>query len=75
MLSTAVFALLGLESVTQVNLTTDDTAEHVFSMPLCNGVNIEDATVQSLQRSLTLGHLSSYDLVQCYLARIDQTNK
>ncbi|KAH8888545.1 amidase signature enzyme, partial [Thozetella sp. PMI_491] len=36
---------------------------------LCNGINIEDATVQTLQRWMTMGNLSSQDLVTCYIAR------
>ncbi|KAI1453757.1 amidase signature domain-containing protein [Annulohypoxylon moriforme] len=45
-----------------------------FQMPLCNGVSIEDATIDELQRWMTLGKLTSEQLVQCYLARIEQTN-
>ncbi|KAJ4296860.1 hypothetical protein N0V90_006908 [Kalmusia sp. IMI 367209] len=45
-----------------------------FSMPLCNGVKIEDATIDELQRFMILEELSSQDLVSCYLARIEQTN-
>ncbi|KAF9870983.1 amidase [Colletotrichum karsti] len=43
-------------------------------VPLCNGVDIEDATIGDLQRFLTLGKLTSKDLVTCYVARIEQTN-
>lgn len=50
------------------------TSDSSFLMPLCNGIDIEDATVDDLQRWMTLGQLSSQDLVSCYLARIDQTN-
>lgn len=45
-----------------------------FPMPLCNGVDIEDATINTLQQWMILGKLTSQDLVQCYLARIEQTN-
>jgi amidase len=44
-------------------------------VPKCNGVDIEDATIVELQKWLTQGKLSSQDLVKCYLARIEQTNK
>lgn len=44
-------------------------------MPLCQGVDIEDATVETLQGYLTSGALTSQDLVGCYIARIDQTNE
>lgn len=45
-----------------------------FPMPWCNGVSIEDATIDELQRWMTLGKLTSEQLVECYLARIEQTN-
>ena len=45
-----------------------------FKMPLCNGIKIEDATVDTLQRWMILGNLTSQDLVKCYIARIEQTN-
>lgn len=44
-------------------------------MALCNGVSIEDATIDELQVYMTHGRLTSQQLVECYLARIDQTNK
>lgn len=43
-------------------------------MPLCKGIDIEDATIGTLQRWMTLGNLTSQDLVSCYVARIEQTN-
>lgn len=57
----------------------DDTPIHEprdpFLMARCYGVDIEDATISSLQRSLILGDLTSRQLVECYLARIEQTNE
>lgn len=44
-------------------------------MPKCIGVEIEDLPVESLQKLMTEGSLSSRDLLECYLARIQQTNK
>ena len=46
-----------------------------LSVPLCNGINIEDATIGTLQEYMIDGKLTSVDLVKCYLARIEQTNK
>lgn len=43
-------------------------------MPLCNGVNIEDASIDTLQHWMVNGKLTSQDLVKCYLARIEITN-
>jgi hypothetical protein len=44
-------------------------------VPLCKGVDIEDATIESLQQYMMKGKLTSVDLVNCYLARIEKTNK
>lgn len=52
----------------------NSTGDGLFPMPLCNGIKIEDATIEELQRWMTLGQLSSQDLVSCYVARIEQTN-
>ncbi|KAF7562834.1 hypothetical protein G7046_g1293 [Stylonectria norvegica] len=54
--------------------TTDISDTNLFPMPLCNGIDIEDATIGDLQRWMILERLSSQDLVNCYLARIEQTN-
>lgn len=47
---------------------------HPFPVPLCNGVVLEEATVDQLQNSLTLGRLTTSQLAGCYLQRIYQTN-
>ncbi|KAM0721230.1 hypothetical protein Q7P37_003518 [Cladosporium fusiforme] len=44
------------------------------SMPPCNGVIVEDATIDELQHYLTSGNLSSVQLVTCFMQRIFQTN-
>lgn len=44
-------------------------------VPLCNGIDIEDATIETLQQYMVAGNLTSVDLVNCYIARIEQTNK
>ena len=46
---------------------------NAFSMPLCNGFRLEEATIDDIQDALTNGHLTSVDLVLCYLQRIQQT--
>lgn len=51
-----------------------DTSDSPFPMPLCNGIKIEDATISELQRWMSLGSLTSQDLVKCYTERIAQTN-
>ncbi|KAK6220690.1 hypothetical protein LQW54_001881 [Pestalotiopsis sp. IQ-011] len=44
------------------------------SLIACNGVSIEDVPVDGLQEFMVRGQLTSRDLVECYLARIEQTN-
>ncbi|KAH8896637.1 amidase signature enzyme [Thozetella sp. PMI_491] len=51
-----------------------NTTARPFSMPLCNGVQIEGATIGNLQQWMVKGALTSQDLVKCYIARIQQTN-
>jgi hypothetical protein len=46
-----------------------------YLVPLCKGVDIEDASIETLQQYMTKGKLTSVDLVNCYLARIEKTNK
>ncbi|KAM0810623.1 putative Amidase domain-containing protein [Seiridium cardinale] len=43
-------------------------------MPMCRGVDIEEATIEHLQRWLTNGKFSAHDLADCYLARIKKLN-
>lgn len=59
------------------NCVTQDnaTASHLFAMPACKGVRIEDATIDELQRYLSRGRLTSVDLVSCYMQRSFQTGE
>lgn len=68
LLATAILSVAAVASATCHN------ASSPFEMPLCNGLKIEDATVDTLQRWMILGKLTSQDLVRCYIARIEQTN-
>jgi amidase len=52
----------------------ESPSQSTFEMPLCNGIDIEDATITDLQRWMILRHLTAQDLVACYIARIEQTN-
>ena len=47
----------------------------LFAMPLCQGVKIEDASIDELQGLLADGTLSSVDLVNCYTERSRQTGQ
>ncbi|KAK1950836.1 amidase signature enzyme, partial [Colletotrichum sublineola] len=44
-------------------------------VPLCKGLKIEDASIVTLQGWMSDGHLTSQDLVGCYLSRIEKTNR
>ncbi|KAK8075530.1 hypothetical protein PG997_010193 [Apiospora hydei] len=51
------------------------TSGDLFPMPKCKGIEIQNLPIDSLQKLMTEGSLTSRDLVQCYLARIEQTNR
>jgi amidase len=46
-----------------------------FPMPKCNGVKLEEATIDQLQVAMNDGRLTSSQLVLCYLQRIWQTDE
>ena len=49
-------------------------ADEKFRMPLCFGINIEEATILELQKLLSKKEISSVELTRCYLKRIDLVN-
>ena len=63
--ATAAFAT----ALTNYYLTTT-----LFPMPDCNGVALEEATVDALQDAMNKGHLTSTMLAMCYMQRVHQTN-
>lgn len=46
----------------------------LFPMPPCNGLTLEETTIDQLQDAMNHGKLTSSQLVTCYLQRIYQTN-
>lgn len=46
-----------------------------FPMPDCNGVVLEEATIDELQSAMEQGQLTSIAIVMCYLQRIYQTDE
>ena len=48
--------------------------DNLFPMPDCNGVVLEEATVDQLQDAMSEGHLTSAKIALCYLQRISQTD-
>ncbi|KAK4540018.1 hypothetical protein LTR36_009834 [Oleoguttula mirabilis] len=51
------------------------SAAKLFAMPTCNGVTIEDATIDELQSYMASGNLTSEQLVTCYMQRNFQTTE
>lgn len=51
-----------------------DTPTNLFPMPPCQGLTLEEATIDQLQDAMNHGRLTSTQLVTCYLQRIYQTD-
>lgn len=47
----------------------------LFPMATCNGVRIEEASIDDLQSALEDGQLTSVQLLWCYLERIHQVDE
>jgi amidase len=47
----------------------------LFPMPYCQGVTLEEATIDQLQGYLSDGTLTSVKLLSCYLDRVQQVDK
>ena len=46
----------------------------LFPMPSCHGFTLEEATIDHLQHAMSNGKLTSVNILNCYLARVTQTN-
>jgi len=46
-----------------------------FPMPACNGMVLEEATIDELQESMKRGQLTSVAILMCYLQRVYQTDE
>lgn len=51
------------------------SAAQLFAMPLCNGVKLEEATIDELQSYMSKGKLTSVQIVTCYMQRAYQTGE
>jgi hypothetical protein len=51
------------------------SAAQLFAMPLCNGVTLEEATIDELQSHMAKGKLTSVQIVMCYMQRAYQTGE
>lgn len=46
----------------------------LFTMPECNGIRLEEATIDQLQEAMNTGFLTTSQIVLCYVQRIYQTD-
>ena len=51
----------------------DASPARLFAMPRCHGVDIEEASIDQLQKYMGSGQLTSVQLVTCYMQRSLQT--
>ena len=63
-----------LESPFPYDFPDERDPGNLFPMPECNGLVLEEATVDFLQHAMEKGQLTSTDIALCYLQRIYQTN-
>lgn len=47
----------------------NEDVSQLFPMPLCNGFELEEATIDEIQMALSTGQLTSVQLLSCYLDR------
>ena len=47
---------------------------NLFPMSLCEGITLEEATIDQLQRFMKSGTLTSLQLLECYLGRVQQVD-
>ena len=57
------------------NIIDKNTWINPFPMPLCYGINIEEASIDYLTQLMMQGKLTSRQITKCYLSRINQLNK
>ena len=63
-----------LETPFPYNFPNMEDPLKLFPMPLCNGLTLEEATIDQLQDAMSHGKLTSTQLITCYLQRIYQTD-
>lgn len=54
------------------NQQANNATSTLFPMPLCNGVRLEEASVDQLQDYMKKRRLTSVQIVECYLQRLFQ---
>ena len=70
--SLAISQILGSPSPYDFPALADPA--NLFPMPPCNGITLEEATIDQLQAAMNSCKLTSVQLVMCYMTRISQTD-
>jgi hypothetical protein len=68
------FTALSLAVIACVLSTGTEAATNPFPMPKCHGFILEEATIDTIQARLKYGHLTSHQLVECYVNRVNKIN-
>lgn len=72
--ATDLITLQDLETPFPYDFPDRGNLDNLFPMPNCNGLVLEEATVDDMQNAMNKGHLTSTKIALCYLQRIYQTN-
>ena len=56
-------------------LAKNANSPNLFPMPDCNGIELEEATIDQLQDAMSQGKLTAVQLAICYLERVYQVDK
>ena len=70
--SLAISQILGSPSPFDFPALSDPA--NLFPMPPCNGITLEEATIDQLQDAMSSGKLTTGQLAMCYITRISQTD-
>lgn len=63
-----------LEAPFPYEFPKEDNQIDLFPMPKCNGITLEEATIDQLQDAMSTGLLTTSQIVLCYMQRIYQTD-
>ena len=72
--ATEIIPSKNLESPFPYNFPDAREPENLFPMPDCEGLVLEEATVDLLQDAMNKGELTCTKIALCYLQRMHQTN-
>lgn len=56
-------------------VANDADTPGLFAMPQCQGITLEEATIDQLQGYLSAGNVTSAQLLRCYLRRVRQVDE